>query len=134
MAGVDFLPVCDLLFNLISLTCYFCDIVFTSMVTYKLYSQAWILGSDLVDSSGARLKRLAHSERARATPLATHFLKGTPNPSLLAHQDTKNATSPYWHTKTHTVERNLSLLAHQRQRHTKWLVQGPKIAIFSDPI
>ncbi len=38
MAGVDFLPVCDLLFNLISLTCYFCDVVFTSMVTYTLYS------------------------------------------------------------------------------------------------
>ena len=37
MAAVDFLPVCDLLFNLISLTCYFCDVVFVSMVTYTLY-------------------------------------------------------------------------------------------------
>ena len=37
MAAVDFLPVCDLLFNLLSLTCYFCDVVFVSMVTYTLY-------------------------------------------------------------------------------------------------
>ena len=40
MAAVDFLPVCDLLFNLISLTCYFCDVVFVSMVTYTLYDYA----------------------------------------------------------------------------------------------
>jgi len=46
MAAVDFLPVCDLLFNLISLTCYFCDVVFVSMVTYTLYDYTGGHGAD----------------------------------------------------------------------------------------
>jgi hypothetical protein len=52
MAGVDFLPVCDLLFNLISLTCYFCDVVFTSMVTYTLYDYANTNGGGNDDGQG----------------------------------------------------------------------------------
>ena len=47
MAAVDFLPVCDLLFNLISLTCYFCDVVFVSMVTYTLYDNAGAHGGNI---------------------------------------------------------------------------------------
>ena len=34
---VDFLPLCDLLFNFISVTTYFCDIAFDIIVTYTLY-------------------------------------------------------------------------------------------------
>ena len=48
MAAVDFLPVCDLLFNLISLTCYFCDVVFVSMVTYTLYDYAGGQAGDIL--------------------------------------------------------------------------------------
>ena len=34
-----FLPLCDLLFNIISLAAYFCDIVFDSITAYTLYLQ-----------------------------------------------------------------------------------------------
>ena len=48
MAAADFLPVCDLLFNLISLTCYFCDVVFVSMVTYTLYDYTGGHGAGII--------------------------------------------------------------------------------------
>lgn len=35
----EFLPLCDLLFNIISLAAYFCDIVFDSITAYTLYLQ-----------------------------------------------------------------------------------------------
>ena len=44
--AVDFLPVCDLLFNIASITTYFCDIIFNVIVTYLLYSHgntAWFV-------------------------------------------------------------------------------------------
>lgn len=34
---MEFLPLCDLLFNIISLAAYFCDIVFDCVTTYTLY-------------------------------------------------------------------------------------------------
>ena len=37
MAVVDFLPVCDLLFNFISVATYFCDVAFDMIVAYALY-------------------------------------------------------------------------------------------------
>ncbi len=36
MFTMDFLPVCDLLFNLVSVTAYFCDVAFASIVAYSL--------------------------------------------------------------------------------------------------
>ena len=35
----EFLPLCDLLFNIISLAAYFCDLVFDSVTAYTLYLQ-----------------------------------------------------------------------------------------------
>jgi hypothetical protein len=35
----EFLPLCDLLFNIISLAAYFCDVVFDSVTAYTLYLQ-----------------------------------------------------------------------------------------------
>lgn len=37
--SAEFLPLCDLLFNIISLAAYFCDIVFDSVTVYTLYLQ-----------------------------------------------------------------------------------------------
>nr|XP_027199428.1 uncharacterized protein LOC113793578 [Dermatophagoides pteronyssinus] len=34
---IEFLPLCDLLFNIISLAAYFCDVVFDSVTAYTLY-------------------------------------------------------------------------------------------------
>ena len=34
-SSVDFLPVCDLLFNLVSVTAYFCDVAFAAIVAYR---------------------------------------------------------------------------------------------------
>lgn len=34
---VEFLPLCDLLFNIISLVAYFCDVVFASVTAYTFY-------------------------------------------------------------------------------------------------
>ncbi|XP_014260096.1 XK-related protein 6-like isoform X1 [Cimex lectularius] len=39
MSERQFLPLCDLLFNLISLACYFCDIVFDLTMGYALYQK-----------------------------------------------------------------------------------------------
>lgn len=39
MARYEFLPLCDVLFNIISLAAYFCDIVFDVVMGYALYSQ-----------------------------------------------------------------------------------------------
>lgn len=33
----EFLPLCDLLFNVVSLAAYFCDLVFDLLVVYALY-------------------------------------------------------------------------------------------------
>lgn len=38
MARYEFLPLCDVLFNVISLAAYFCDIVFDVVMGYALYS------------------------------------------------------------------------------------------------
>jgi len=38
MAQYEFLPLCDVLFNIISLAAYFCDIVFDVVMGYALYS------------------------------------------------------------------------------------------------
>lgn len=38
MAQHEFLPLCDVLFNIISLAAYFCDIVFDVVMGYALYS------------------------------------------------------------------------------------------------
>ena len=32
--GVEFLPICDVLFNVVSLASYFCDVVFDLIATY----------------------------------------------------------------------------------------------------
>ena len=40
---VEFLPLCDLLFNIISLAAYFCDVVFDSVTAYTLYLNDQIL-------------------------------------------------------------------------------------------
>merc|ERR1712045_149516 len=37
MVSVDFLPICDLLFNFISVASYFCDIAFHIIVAYTFY-------------------------------------------------------------------------------------------------
>ncbi|CAG9859443.1 unnamed protein product [Phyllotreta striolata] len=36
----EFLPLCDLLFNIVSLAAYFCDLVFDLLVVYALYANA----------------------------------------------------------------------------------------------
>ena len=36
--AVDFLPLCDLLFNFISVATYFCDVAFDVIVAYSLYA------------------------------------------------------------------------------------------------
>ena len=36
-SSVDFLPICDLLFNFISVASYFCDIAFHIIVAYTFY-------------------------------------------------------------------------------------------------
>ena len=41
--AVDFLPLCDLLFNFISVTTYFCNIAFDVIVIYTLYSDERIV-------------------------------------------------------------------------------------------
>jgi hypothetical protein len=43
--AVNFLPICDLLFNFISVASYFCDVAFDIIVTYTLYQSetAWFL-------------------------------------------------------------------------------------------
>lgn len=33
----EFLPLCDLLFNIVSLAAYFCDLAFDFLVVYSLY-------------------------------------------------------------------------------------------------
>lgn len=38
----EFLPLCDVLFNIISLAAYFCDIVFDIVLAYALYSKGQI--------------------------------------------------------------------------------------------
>lgn len=40
---IEFLPLCDLLFNIISLAAYFCDVVFDSVTAYTLYLNDQIL-------------------------------------------------------------------------------------------
>lgn len=43
---IEFLPLCDLLFNIISLAAYFCDVVFDSVTAYTLYlndQMLWLL-------------------------------------------------------------------------------------------
>lgn len=35
----EFLPLCDLLFNVVSLAAYFCDLVFDLLVVYALYDR-----------------------------------------------------------------------------------------------
>ena len=35
----EFLPLCDVLFNIISLAAYFCDVVFDAVTVYSLYEQ-----------------------------------------------------------------------------------------------
>lgn len=47
MANNEFLPLCDVLFNLISLAWYFCNIVFDVVMSYALYKQGrydWFSG------------------------------------------------------------------------------------------
>ena len=43
--AVNFLPICDLLFNFISVASYFCDVAFDIIVTYTLYQSetVWFL-------------------------------------------------------------------------------------------
>lgn len=36
----EFLPLCDLLFNVVSLAAYFCDLVFDILVIYALYERS----------------------------------------------------------------------------------------------
>lgn len=36
----EFLPLCDLLFNVVSLAAYFCDLVFDILVVYALYERS----------------------------------------------------------------------------------------------
>jgi hypothetical protein len=39
MVTQEFLPLCDVLFNIISLASYFCDIVFDLVMAYALYER-----------------------------------------------------------------------------------------------
>lgn len=39
MDDIKFLPLCDVLFNIISLLWYFCNIVFDLVLTYALYER-----------------------------------------------------------------------------------------------
>ena len=35
--GLEFLPICDVLFNVVSLASYFCDVVFDVIATYSFF-------------------------------------------------------------------------------------------------
>ena len=41
--GVEFLPICDVLFNVVSLASYFCDLVFDVIATYTFYRAGHLL-------------------------------------------------------------------------------------------
>jgi len=41
--GVEFLPICDVLFNVVSLASYFCDVVFDVIATYTFYISGHIV-------------------------------------------------------------------------------------------
>lgn len=43
MATESFLPLCDLLFNVISLAEYFCNVIFDLVLVYALYSRGFNL-------------------------------------------------------------------------------------------
>jgi len=43
MAQHEFLPLCDVLFNIISLASYFCDVVFDAVMVFALYQQGHLL-------------------------------------------------------------------------------------------
>ena len=54
--SVDFLPVCDLLFNFVSVTFYFCDIAFDILVLKECYELATLEG----EKNGDNLKIVSH--------------------------------------------------------------------------
>ena len=41
--GVQFLPICDVLFNVVSLASYFCDVVFDIIATYTFYQSGYVV-------------------------------------------------------------------------------------------
>merc|ERR1712038_285382 len=43
MVSVDFLPICDLLFNFISVASYFCDVTFDMIVAYTFYQHGFTI-------------------------------------------------------------------------------------------
>ena len=43
MVSVDFLPICDLLFNFISVASYFCDVAFDMIVAYTFYQHGFTI-------------------------------------------------------------------------------------------
>jgi hypothetical protein len=43
MTQHEFLPLCDVLFNIISLASYFCDVVFDAVMVFALYQQGHLL-------------------------------------------------------------------------------------------
>lgn len=43
MTDVQFLPLCDVLFNILSLAIYFCDVVFDLVLGYALFERQNVL-------------------------------------------------------------------------------------------
>lgn len=44
----EFLPLCDVLFNVISLTGYFCDVLFDVILSYALFERGCFVYSSIV--------------------------------------------------------------------------------------
>jgi XK-related protein len=41
--GLEFLPICDVLFNVVSLASYFCDVVFDIIATYTFHTTGHVV-------------------------------------------------------------------------------------------
>jgi hypothetical protein len=41
--GLEFLPICDVLFNVVSLASYFCDVVFDIITTYTFHTTGHVV-------------------------------------------------------------------------------------------
>lgn len=74
MAQHEFLPLCDVLFNIISLASYFCDVVFDLVMGYALFERGRILwfavsislvASSLLVSQFLSMKWYLRSQQAR---------------------------------------------------------------------
>jgi len=91
----EFLPLCDFLFNIISLAIYFCDIVFDLVFIYTLLSEDsfWFLPTLLVVAfssiisqvlslrwyacrePSSKMKKIVWTQPGKVSVLITHFLQ-----------------------------------------------------------